>query len=81
MHIQDVHYTPIDEFELVERMQDVTRYQRLCSEYGVRGDGMEVFEALKHDIGKALDRYQAIVTSAVDPDEPDDLESVLALRP
>lgn len=35
MHIQDVHYTPIDEFELVERMQDVTRYQRLCSEYGV----------------------------------------------
>lgn len=81
MHIQNVHYTPIDEFELVERMQDVTRYQRLCSEYGVCGDGMEVFETLMHDIGKALDRYQAIVTSAVDPDEPDDLESVLALRP
>lgn len=81
MNIKDIHYHPIPEYPATERMLDIMRYQQLSSEYGLEEEGYRIFDRLQHNIDAALDEYQALVNGASDPNEPDDLPAIRALRP
>ncbi len=81
MKIQDVRYVPYSDTWLRERTEDITRYLRVAAEFGCSMEGREIYEDFQAEIGRTLDRFQALVLAQKDPDEPDDLESIRALRP
>jgi len=81
MKIKDVHYTRFSNFMLHEKTDDLGRYLQLSAEYGLGERGKEIFERMIDGLNQRLDEFQALVMGAKDPDEPDSLEDIRALRP
>ncbi len=81
MKIADIHYNKINDFLLHEMIDDLLRYQMLSCEVGMAAEGKSLYEEFIAEVEKKLDAYQALTLSAHDAQEPDDLESIRALRP
>lgn len=82
MNIKDVRYSPLlQENTLAEQLDDLTRYLRLCGEFGCTEEGEAVFRRLQESLAQASREMQRLVCSAADPQEPDELDAIRALRP
>jgi hypothetical protein len=81
MNMKDVRYVPYSGFLLQEKVDNLTRYLRLCAEYGCPDEGKEVFDAFKADLDRATARFEALVAAQSDPNEPDGLDAIRPLRP
>lgn len=82
MNIKDVRYSPLlQENMLAEQLDDLTRYLRLCGEFGCTEEGEAVFRRLQESLAQAGREMQRLVCSAADPQEPDELDAIRALRP
>lgn len=81
MKIKDVHYVPFSLFNLQERVEELTRYLRLSAEYGCAETGEALFQDFYKDLEGYIAKYDILVNSQKDPDEPDSLEEILLLRP
>ena len=82
MNIKDVRYSPLLQTNaLGEQLDDLTRYLRLCGEFGCTAEGEAVFRRLEESVAEARREMQRLVCSAADPQEPDGLEAIRALRP
>ena len=81
LRIRDVVYEPVSGIELWESIDDLTRYLRLSAEFGCTEEGKKIFAQFNKNLEETRDAFQKLVLSQKDPDEPDDLESIRALRP
>lgn len=81
MKIMDVHYEPFSLFLLTEKLQDITRYMQVASEFGETYEGKKIFDRFQGAMDSAIADFQNLVISAEDVDEPDDLTAIRALRP
>ncbi len=81
MKIADIKYTPFSKFMLQEKVDDLTRYLRLSAEYGAGDEGAKLFRAFEADIAKTAAAFESLISAQHDPDEPDSLEDIRALRP
>lgn len=64
-----------------EEIDDVGRYLRLAAEFGCTEQGEVLCRSLESALRDVKKGFEELVLSAGDPDEPDDLPSILALRP
>lgn len=81
MKMEQVRYPDLRGGELHETLDDLLRYCQLCAEVGEGERSAALLENLRGQLTQALDAYEALALSAQDPDEPDDLERIRALRP
>lgn len=81
MKISQIQYNKIAEFPLSEKLNELLRYQMLASEYGLKDEGQKLIDEYTSTVESIMDRYQRLVLSAHDPDEPDDLAKIRELRP
>lgn len=81
MKIENVRYgAPLDN-EMQEKLNQLMLYRRLSAELGCAGEGEALFDQLNAKMDSLMEAYQQLALTAVDPDEPDDLEAIRALRP
>ncbi|MDY3917571.1 MAG: ADP-ribosylglycohydrolase family protein [Candidatus Limivivens sp.] len=81
MKIREVTYVPFSATLLQEKVDDLTRYLRLSAEFGCSQEGRRIFEEFEQGLDEKIAEFQNLVLAQADPDEPDDLESIKALRP
>lgn len=81
MQIKDIRYVPHSAEWLREKVDDITRYLRLAAEFGCSEEGAKIFENFRSDIQKRISEFETLVLSQKDPEEPEDLNSIRALRP
>ena len=81
MKIQDIHYTPVSQFLLAEKLHDIARYLKTASEFGKDGEGKIIFDRFQAAMDTTIDDFQKLVLAAADADEPDDLQAIRVLRP
>ena len=81
MKINNISYTPVSNFLIQEKVDELIRYLHLSAEYGCGAEGKKLFDEFQAYLDSLADRYQALVLNQNDPDEPDDLETIRALRP
>ena len=81
MNMKDVKYIPFSAVSLQEKVDDITRYLRLSAEFGCGEEGGRIFDDFKEDIDRRIHEFQELVLIQKDEQEPDDLESIRALRP
>lgn len=81
MKIKDVKYVPFSQTLLWEKVDDITRYLRLSAEFGCSEDGKKIMDEFEANMNKVVEQFQNLVLAQKDADEPDDLESIRALRP
>ena len=81
MQMKDVRYVPYSPVWFQEKVDDITRYLKLSSEFGCGEEGARIFENFKEDILKRISEFESLVLAQKDAEEPDDLESIRRLRP
>ena len=81
MKINNISYTPVSNFLIQEKVDELIRYLHLSAEHGCGAEGKKLFDEFQAYLDNLADRYQALVLNQNDPDEPDDLETIRALRP
>ncbi len=82
MKIKDVHYSKrIKDNPLWDQVDDITRYLRLAAECGCGKEGEALYDQLERSVLDTLSQFQQLVLSSKDPDEPDGLAAIRALRP
>lgn len=82
MKIEDVHYSELlNANPLWDQIDDITRYLRLSAEFGCSREGEVIYQKLQQQICRSLHEFEELVLSAKDPDEPDTLSEIRALRP
>ena len=81
MKFENVHYVPFQMAPLRDRTDDMTRYLRLSAEFGCPEEGKKIFDKFLKEMEDAAAEFQELLLAQKDPDEPDDLESIKALRP
>ena len=82
MKQKDVHYPKcLEEIPLPAQVSDLALYLRLSAEFGRADEGEKIYEGVESAVKAALAEFQQLVLSASDPDEPDALEEIRALRP
>ena len=81
MKINNISYTPVSNFLIQEKVDELIRYLHLSAEYGCGTEGKKLFDEFQAYLDGLADRYQALVLNQNDPDEPDDLETIRTLRP
>lgn len=82
MKIKDVRYSErLRENPMWDQIDDLTRYLRLSAEFGCGKQGEALYDELEKCIQNTLHQFQQLVLSAKDPDEPDSLAEIRALRP
>lgn len=81
MKIKDVRYIPFSQDALWESVDDITRYLRLSAEFGCSEKGKQIFDEFEHNLHGTIKKFQDLVLSQTDEDEPDDLQKIKELRP
>ena len=82
MKQKDVRYPrSLEEIPLPAQVSDLALYLRLSAEFGRADEGEKIYEGVESAVKAALAEFQQLVLSASDPDEPDALEEIRALRP
>lgn len=81
MQMKDVRYVPYSPVWFQEKVDDITRYLKLSSEFGCGEEGARIFENFKEDILKRISEFESLVLAQKDAEEPDDLEGIRRLRP
>lgn len=80
MRIENVRHLIFSRLLLHEKIDDLIRYQGLTAEYGCAEEGKKLFEAFRTDLDKRISEFQSLAMRQRDPDEPDALEEIRALR-
>jgi len=66
----------------VEKIGFLSRYMQLAAEYGVTEEAVSIAERFINGVDDVMSEFQqAILSTPVDQDEPDDLETIRKLRP
>jgi len=82
MKVADIGYTPNPINQIKEAADDVMRFTRLAAEFGHADAARSVLDQLNQSIQAATERLAGLVEAPVaDPDEPETLEEIRALRP
>lgn len=82
MKLEHIHYSrEANEAFWHEELDDIGRYLRLAAEFGCAEEGEDCRRELETSLAHVKERFEKLVLAARDPDEPDDLPSILALRP
>ena len=82
MKLEHIHYSgEANEAFWHEELDDIGRYLRLAAEFGCAKEGEDCRRELEASLAHVKERFEKLVLAARDPDEPDDLPSILALRP
>ena len=81
MKIKDIHYVDYSHTIMNEKLDNLSRYLRLCAVFGCAKDGEELFREFERNVDSAIEKFQTLVLGQNDPDEPDSLEEIHALRP
>jgi hypothetical protein len=81
MRISDVRYPQVDSFSVMERLTELQRYLQLSAEFGRSCEGVAIFNDFLTKMDESKAAFNNLVTQITDPDEPETLEGVRALRP
>lgn len=81
MKIEQIHYPELHGSAMHETLDFIMRYSQLAAEFGEGEKSEEILQSLRQSMQDVMETYQSLALSCHDPDEPDDLESIRALRP
>ncbi len=88
MKIEDIRYSkylsknsPGISLEMEEKIDDLTRYLRLSAEFGCPEEGEKLYEEFERTLSSVKLRFQKLLLCCEDPEEPDSLDAIRALRP
>ena len=81
MKIEQISYGPAMDASMQEKLNQLLLYRRLAAEWGRSGEGEALIHRLDDTMDELMDAFQQVALSAGDPDEPNDLEAIRALRP
>ena len=81
MKIEQIHYPELHGSAMHETLDFIMRYSQLAAEFGEGEKSGEILQSLRQSMQDVMETYQSLALSCQDPDEPDDLESIRALRP
>ena len=81
MKWMDVCYPPHIAAHWEDTMDDLNRYLRLSSEFGQAEEGEKLFCELENSLASIKQRFEKLVLSSKDPEEPESIQDIQALRP
>lgn len=81
MNIEQIHYPDMQGASMHEALDNVMRYCQLAAEFGQGEESSRLLAELRQAMEKTMEKYQALALACTDPDEPDDLQAIRALRP
>ena len=84
MKLDQVHYhklSPQDQAILNDQVSDVQRFLQLSAEFGCAEEGRALYERFRQSLDETLLAFTRLAAAQHDPDEPEDLEGIRALRP
>ncbi len=81
MKWMDVCYPPHIAAHWEDTMDDLNRYLRLSSEFGQAEEGEKLFCELENSLATIKQRFEKLVLSSKDPEEPESIQDIQALRP